>query len=254
LVDIYPTLADLCRLTNPPPPAGLSGTSLAAILDDPLHPGKDEAITYWEPASSLRTDRHRLIYYHDNAVAELFDHATDPWEVTNVAGQAGNEAVVSNLVAASISNAPALRVAPDHYRTWVTNRFAPAACSDSNTVGRLRDPDGDGLPNVFEYFHGTSPTSFTTSVVLAPAVVETGGVTCLGVRFTRSLEATDLRALARARAALTAPSGDAVDPDDLRYRVGRTVTGTVETLTLRDPRPGADAPQRFIHLELDWQE
>ena len=253
-VDLYPTFAELCGLTNPPPPAALAGVSLAPILTDPRHPGKDGAITCWAPASSLRTDRHRLIYYHDNGVAELFDHASDPWEMTNVAQRAGNETVVSNLVAASLRNTPALRAAPDHYQDWVAGQFSPSDQAVSNVVGRLRDPDGDGRPNVEEYYHGSCPTSFTTVVGLEPVFPLVEGQRYFGVRFARNMDATDLRSGVRTCSSLSAPLWDFSAADDPRYRVSRAVTGKVEIITIRDVRPMAGQASRFARLELNWEE
>ncbi len=68
LVDVYPTVADLCGLT---PPANLAGRSLRPQLDDPNAPGKEAAITQvrrgggkQQPAFqgySVRTERYRYV-------------------------------------------------------------------------------------------------------------------------------------------------------------------------------------------------
>ena len=124
LLDLYPTLADLCGLT---PPDNLEGRSLKPLLEEPTkatlkffdvddpnaqqlapidgqpmfngraltqHPrpayykGQPEAMGY-----SLRTDRFRYTEWRDwqsgDVLArELYDHRTDPDETVNEAGSA----------------------------------------------------------------------------------------------------------------------------------------------------------------------
>ena len=91
-LDIYPTLAELAGLEAP---EGLTGSSLVPILQDPGHPGKDGAFGYWRGRRTLRTDRYRITEYEDGAV-ELYDHAEDPNETRNVAGE--NREVVQELL------------------------------------------------------------------------------------------------------------------------------------------------------------
>jgi arylsulfatase A-like enzyme len=115
LVDLYPTLADLCGL---PVPSHVEGQSLKPWLEDPSRPGKPAALTQVRrggpppanPANatakakakakakadrpivhgySLRTERFRYnewgdgkegrqLYYHDNDPQELRNLADDP--------------------------------------------------------------------------------------------------------------------------------------------------------------------------------
>jgi uncharacterized sulfatase len=88
LVDIYPTLADLCGLK---PPANLAGTSLRPLLDDPEAPWDKPAFTQvWRGSFagySVRTERYRYTEW-DNGLqgAELYDYQTDPLEYHNLAG------------------------------------------------------------------------------------------------------------------------------------------------------------------------
>jgi uncharacterized sulfatase len=98
LIDLYPTLCDLCGL---PPPAGLAGVSLAHWLNDPERPRDRGALTVvshdnagagqpLDPAKmgrSLRTDRWRYTEWFDGS-RELYDHDTDPREHRNLAGDA----------------------------------------------------------------------------------------------------------------------------------------------------------------------
>ncbi|MEM9284102.1 MAG: sulfatase [Verrucomicrobiota bacterium] len=90
LLDLYPTLADLCGLT---PPDNLEGTSLRPILSDPSTPWDRPAVTQiWHNKKawgySLRTPRWRYTeWLGGKAGRELYDHDSDPDEITNVADQ-----------------------------------------------------------------------------------------------------------------------------------------------------------------------
>jgi iduronate 2-sulfatase len=83
LVDVYPTLAELCSL---PAPSYLEGTSLVPLLANPRRPWKPAAFSCLFEAKSrtLRTDRYRLIE-HPGGQIELYDHRTDPGEDHNLA-------------------------------------------------------------------------------------------------------------------------------------------------------------------------
>ncbi|QDV53635.1 Choline-sulfatase [Gimesia fumaroli] len=100
LIDMYPTLVDLCAL---PSPAKLEGKSLVPILNDPTKTVKPAAYTqhprpaYYKKSPefmgvSVRTPRYRYTEWRDfktgNVVAkELYDHIIDPEENTNIADQ-----------------------------------------------------------------------------------------------------------------------------------------------------------------------
>lgn len=83
LIDIYPTLIDLCGL---PSKSDLEGLSLVPQLNDPTTPRVRPAITSsYFGNHSIRTRDWRLIVYDDGA-EELYDHRTDPDEFNNLAG------------------------------------------------------------------------------------------------------------------------------------------------------------------------
>ena len=104
LIDIYPTLVDLCGLKGDTRKneqgAKLDGHSLRPFLVDPKcekWDGPDAALTmiyagkgtagqpdkqHW----SVRTRRWRYIRYN-NGMEELYDHDQDPYEWTNLAGK-----------------------------------------------------------------------------------------------------------------------------------------------------------------------
>ncbi len=103
LVDLYPTLADLCGLT---PPGNLAGRSLVPLLDDPEAAWDKPAFTQvWRgrfSGHSVRTERHRYIEWDNGRKGvQLFDYQTDPEEKVNLAGRtehSGLEAGLRKLV------------------------------------------------------------------------------------------------------------------------------------------------------------
>lgn len=107
LVDLYPTLAELCGL---PLPEHLEGTSLAPLLEDPSRPWKNAAFSqYLRPGKppimgrSIRTERWRYTEWHDLkhqlAGIELYDESNDPLENTNIANAAAHAETVKRLAA-----------------------------------------------------------------------------------------------------------------------------------------------------------
>jgi len=83
LIDIYPTLVDLCGLG---PNDRLEGNSLVPLLKDPKADWEPPALTtHGRNNHSLRSERWRYIRYSDGS-EELYDHASDEMEWTNLAG------------------------------------------------------------------------------------------------------------------------------------------------------------------------
>ena len=98
LVDVYPTLTELCGLKKM---KRTEGTSLVPLLEDPTRSVKTAvfSVTAREAGQlgrSLRTDRYRYSEWPDGAL-ELYDHQTDPHEWTNLALQPDHQATLAQL-------------------------------------------------------------------------------------------------------------------------------------------------------------
>ena len=111
LLDLYPTLVDVCSL---PKVEGLEGKSLAPILADPNESVREAALTqhprpaYYDreadhaPTSmgySVRTDRFRYTQWRDwrtgmVVASELYDHESDPDETRNAVDEPSRAADV----------------------------------------------------------------------------------------------------------------------------------------------------------------
>ncbi|HET8656424.1 MAG TPA: sulfatase [Longimicrobiaceae bacterium] len=99
LLDLYPTLAELCGL---PRPAGLEGHSLVPLLRDPDagwdHPAFSVTLFQGKLGRSVRTDRwHYAEWDEGRAGAMLFDETADPHEMRNLADDAADSAVVRRM-------------------------------------------------------------------------------------------------------------------------------------------------------------
>ncbi len=107
LVDLYPTLAELCSL---PVASDLHGTSFAPLLDQPRMTWKKAAFSqtprpYTRPEEamgrSVRTDRYRFVEWTGTKLSkplhELYDFADSAPEKLNLADRPGYQEVVKEL-------------------------------------------------------------------------------------------------------------------------------------------------------------
>ena len=94
LLDVYPTLIELCTLPENP---HLEGVSLVPQLNDPTVPRDRPAITSsYYGNHSVRSRDWRLVVYEDGA-EELYDHRADSDEFRNLAGDPGHQAIRDEL-------------------------------------------------------------------------------------------------------------------------------------------------------------
>jgi uncharacterized sulfatase len=99
LLDLYPTLADLCGLSEPP---GLQGRSLRPLLDNPRARWDKPAFTQvWRgtfPGHSIRTERYRYTEWDNGRKgAQLYDYAKDPGETRNLIADPKQAKVLAEL-------------------------------------------------------------------------------------------------------------------------------------------------------------
>jgi arylsulfatase A-like enzyme len=121
LLDIYPTLTELCGL---PARNDLEGISLVPQLKSDTAPRARPAITSHNQGNhSVRSERWRYIHYADGT-EELYDHQRDPNEWTNLAG-----------------NPEYVRVLAEH-RRWLPKIDAPPAPGSADRV-LTYDPETD---------------------------------------------------------------------------------------------------------------
>ena len=82
LIDLYPTLIDLCEL---PARDDLDGQSLVPLLNDPKMVWDRPVLMTYGHNHAVRTERWRYIRYQDGG-EEFYDHDVDPHEWHNLAG------------------------------------------------------------------------------------------------------------------------------------------------------------------------
>jgi choline-sulfatase len=113
LLDIFPTLIDLCGL---PPRSDLEGISLAPQLKDPSTPRTRPAITtHNQNNHGVRSLRWRYIRYADGS-EELYDIENDPHEWHNLAGDPRYQSII------------------EEHRRWLPQVNAPPVAGSAHRV------------------------------------------------------------------------------------------------------------------------
>jgi arylsulfatase A-like enzyme len=118
LLDLYPTLSELCGLERRD---DLEGQSLVPQLHDTAAPRKQPAITTHGPGNhAVRTERWRYIRYADGS-EELYDMLADPHEWKNLADDPKLNEVKRDLIA------------------WLPRTSAPPAPGSKSRLVELKD-------------------------------------------------------------------------------------------------------------------
>jgi arylsulfatase A-like enzyme len=121
LIDLYPTLVDLCGL---PRNGRNEGRSLRPLLEDPEADWPYAALTtYGYGNHAVRGERYRYIVYEDGS-EELYDHEADPNEWRNLAAEPSMAAVKKRLRAhLPKTEAKWSPAAPYDYNDYLTDAF-----------------------------------------------------------------------------------------------------------------------------------
>jgi len=106
LVDLYPTLTEICDVQAP---ENLQGQSLVPILNNPSEKGRGWSLTQvtrrrtgprkdWVYGYTLRTDRWRYTEWDNGDEGrELYDHHQDPLEQSNLIGSGDHAETIESL-------------------------------------------------------------------------------------------------------------------------------------------------------------
>jgi len=101
LLDIYPTLVDMCKL---PPSELVEGHSLANLVQNPHVKWPHPSLSFYGVGNiSIRDEQFRLIKYEDGSL-ELYDLKNDPNEWYNLANENKYKKKVKEMIKASPQN------------------------------------------------------------------------------------------------------------------------------------------------------
>ncbi len=144
LVDIFPTLIRLCGL---PVLSGLDGEDLSPLLKDPgAVRAKPAVIEYQQGNAAVRSERYRYIRYRDGT-EEFYDHAIDPSEWHNLAGDPSRQAIKQDMArwlparwAEPVRPKRAFDFDPSTH-TWKERQAAPDSGRTNEAGGPLPPPE-----------------------------------------------------------------------------------------------------------------
>lgn len=105
LIDIYPTLCDICQI---PIPEEVEGLSMAPVITEPSIPWKTAAFSQLRRSAgdsgivdgyTMRTEQYRYTEWGNKGShgIELYDYYNDPYETVNIAHRSENKDLIEQL-------------------------------------------------------------------------------------------------------------------------------------------------------------
>jgi arylsulfatase A-like enzyme len=167
LLDLYPTLIELCGLSENPK---IEGRSLVPLLDDPYAEWEHPAVVSFEGNNhAVQTRQFRYLSWSQGS-EELYDHFADPNETNNLAGNSGYDATITALRKFLPTN-----MLSTGFRTKFTVNSGTAANYLTylyNNAGLLQ-LYGESVTNATTYVEGmkvsTTTSGSTVTLEVAPA-------------------------------------------------------------------------------------
>lgn len=97
LMDIYPTLCELCGV---PIPGSVTARSFARMFADPAYVSREDLyFAFQARIRGIRRGRYKLLEFRSEQLklTQLFDLENDPWEMYNLAGTLGTAPLIESL-------------------------------------------------------------------------------------------------------------------------------------------------------------
>jgi len=89
LVSGLDVMSTFCDYAGIDPPPNVRGLSLRPLLEGKPTEWRDHLVCDWKTEGKIvRTPQYKLVSYANEPKLQLFDMQQDPWEMTNLAGEA----------------------------------------------------------------------------------------------------------------------------------------------------------------------
>jgi|GEM_PF-849120 len=141
---------------------------------------------------------------------------------------------------------PTVLPSPTAYDAWVAAIFPEELWADISIVGKMADPDGDGVPNIVEYALGGNPLWPDRDRLPAMRVIEGDGETYLALEYIRPAGATGVGYVGEVSHDLATWSSG---PGHVEVEA-IVPSGEMEIVVVRDAIPLDQAGNRFLRLRV----